>query len=327
MPARRSRARRARRARQAAAPGACPAAAPRSGAGTPTPPTAAATPRAAPPRGAAGREVARDLQQRERVALPALDDPLHHRRRQLAAEPRESRARASAGSSGPEPELLGVGQAVVGFGGDQQRDPVDPQAPRDERDRLGRRLVEQVRVVDDDQDRGLLRRRGEEVEHAGVDRVAIRPRAAARPGRARTRAPPPARRAGARAGRAAARTAPQAPRSAARPRRSAPRVRSDRETARLSPRRRRAAPSFPLPPRRGPRSPRCRPGAPRSARADPGPLAVAPDQLRAPARPLAARTVRTARAVPARLPSASAFSSQRPKSCRAVSRRRGTNAP
>ena len=81
-PVRRSRGRRPWSARQSAAPGACRRAAPRCGAGTPTPPRAAATRRAAPGVALLGREVARDLQQRERVALPALDDLLDHGRAQ-----------------------------------------------------------------------------------------------------------------------------------------------------------------------------------------------------------------------------------------------------
>ena len=139
------------------------------------------------------REAARDLHERERVALPAVDDPVDYRSRQLVAEPSRKHRSRVLRVERPEPHLLGVREAVgIGFGRDQQRDPVDPQAVCDERDRLGRRLVQQVRVVDDDEQRSrLLRRRREEVEHAGVDREAIhRARRCAQPERGRERRRP-----------------------------------------------------------------------------------------------------------------------------------------
>ena len=120
-----------------------------------------------------GRKVARDLEQRERVALPRLYDLLDHGRGKLVTEGSRKHGSGGRGVERAEPELLGVGRAVVGFSGNKECDSVDPQAPRNERNRLGRRLVQQVRVVDDHQDRSLLRHRGEKVEHAGVDGVAI----------------------------------------------------------------------------------------------------------------------------------------------------------
>ena len=153
-----------------------------------------------------------------------------------------------------EAQFLGVRKSASDSVGDHERDPVDPEAPRDERDRLPptprragarRRRSPGVGVS--------FRRRSEEVEHAGVDRVAIHGSVRRAESRARTRAPPPARRAGARAGPAAARTAAPGPRT--RSPSAISRTRAARSEGRgLSPRRRRAAPSFPLPPRRGRRS-------------------------------------------------------------------------
>jgi hypothetical protein len=73
-----------------------------------------------------GRQVAHELQQREGVALPALDDAVDHRRRQLAAEPSREQGSGVRRVERAESELLGLGETVVGFGRDHQRDPVDP---------------------------------------------------------------------------------------------------------------------------------------------------------------------------------------------------------
>ncbi len=60
-----------------------------------------------------GSEVARDLQQRERVAPGAFEDPLDHRRRELATERRREQGEGVRRVETAKPHLLGLGEDVV----------------------------------------------------------------------------------------------------------------------------------------------------------------------------------------------------------------------
>jgi hypothetical protein len=63
---------------------------------------------------------------------------------------------------------------VAVAGGDEQRDRLGLEAPRGEHERLGRRAVEPLGVVDAAQHRRLLARLGEQAEHAERHQEAVR---------------------------------------------------------------------------------------------------------------------------------------------------------
>ena len=131
-----------------------------------------------PARQLGGRQAARQLQQRERIAArlgrrsgrgPARRAAPAARR--PAARARRRRASPSTTSSGrPASASAWLGLAD----GEHHRDPLREQAPRDERQRLRGPAVEPLRVVDQAHQRPLLGRLGQQAQHRQADEEVIR---------------------------------------------------------------------------------------------------------------------------------------------------------
>ena len=167
----------------------------------------------------------RQLQQRQRVAARLQNDPIQHVFVQASGQDRLQQRPRITMPQGLDGKLRQPGERAARLtSGEHDRDLLGQQAAGHERERARRRMIEPLRVVDDAQERSLLRRLGQQTERPpvrpGTDREPARQ--AARRRRSVRRAGPPA---GAPSGRGRASTAVGAPRMGApsrpRPRRSA----------------------------------------------------------------------------------------------------------
>ena len=137
-----------------------------------------------PPASWAGRQPARQLQQRERIPARLGDDPLQHGlvqpRRQDGLQQRPRIATAQR----LDVELREAGERVAQLARrEHERDPLRQQAASHERERARRRTVEPLRVVDDAQERLLLGGLGQQAEDRQPDEERIRRRSGAEPER------------------------------------------------------------------------------------------------------------------------------------------------
>ena len=132
-------------------------------------------------RGAPG---ARELEQRERVAVALGDDLVADGGVQRAVHVvQQQRARVAVAES-VDRQLGQPGEDVVADArahGAHERDPLGEQAAGDEPEDLRRRLVEPLRVVDDADQRLLLGDLGEQRQRGEADQEPVRRRAGARP--------------------------------------------------------------------------------------------------------------------------------------------------
>ena len=222
-------------------------------------------------RRADGRDVVvprRELEQRERVAGGRRVQAVDAGRRRA---PRQQRARGCAvePAEREDGQIAAVEQRRLARPhGEHHGDGIGEQPPQREPQRVGARVVEPVRVVDEHERGRDLRLRGEQAQRRRADGEPVA--AAARPERQRARRGPPpaaagsarARRAPGAAARAGRRTAPppRTPRLARAARASPPRVRRPHRAGRSCRCR---------PPRPGPGRRSCLPGRPRrGGRAD-----------------------------------------------------------
>ena len=120
------------------------------------------------PNALARREAERDLAQRERVAARDVDDLRDHGRRQLVAETPLEEGQRRGSVEGLKLDDFGRAEpSRVAACRDEQRDPFCSDPSRDERQRLKRGVVEQVRVVDANKKWVFLRRCGKQPQRAG----------------------------------------------------------------------------------------------------------------------------------------------------------------
>ena len=217
-----------------------------------------------PPASSAAVMRAGQLQQRERVAAglgddpvsdaavePAGDDARQQRAGILLGQPFEAAARAARRSRARSSRLAH---------GDHDRHRLGPHASRDEAEDLARGGIQPLRVLDEAEQRALLRHGRQQAEHGQSDEEPLRHRPTRRPTRPRARS-------------AAVRRAPGARRAAVCTTDGSPRTRAPSPPGRLRPRRR----AGPMPAARrnaAARSFRCpahhgSPG-PRSGRGGPG---------------------------------------------------------
>ena len=130
------------------------------------------------PRALAVRQQPRDLQQRERVARRRLHEPVGDRRRH-ALDLRGGQQLARLGlAERLDPQQLQPRHLEPGDGGAlaqraDHRDALGAEPAAGEQERLQRRLVEPLRVVDRHQHRLLLGGDGEQAQQPGRDREAI----------------------------------------------------------------------------------------------------------------------------------------------------------
>ena len=128
------------------------------------------------PNALARRETERDLAQRERVAARDVDDLRDHGRRQLVAETPLEEGQRRGSVEGLKLDDLGRAErSRVAACRDEQRDPFRSDPSCDERQRLERGVVEQVRVVDANKKWVFLRRCGKQPQRAGVRGESIAP--------------------------------------------------------------------------------------------------------------------------------------------------------
>ena len=126
------------------------------------------------------RQPARQLQQCERIAPRLRDDPIahpliqHEAHRRAQERPRVAVAKTFHLELGQVPKLL----ARLTFGEDDPHR-FGQQSPSHECQRQGRRLVQPLRVIDDAQQRMLLRHLREQAQHRQPDQERIRGRAGA----------------------------------------------------------------------------------------------------------------------------------------------------
>ena len=113
------------------------------------------------------------LEQGERIAAGGADEVLAHDRGQRAVEQRSGVGGAQPG----EPQLgqpMGIELPRIAVARpDEHRDRIGLQSPRDEHERLGRRAVEPVRVVDDAQQRLRVGGRREQAQDRHRDEEAV----------------------------------------------------------------------------------------------------------------------------------------------------------
>jgi hypothetical protein len=135
---------------------------------------------------------ARQLEQRERVAAGLTQDPFQH---PLVERSGDRRVQQQAGVLGGETAERELRQPVehVRVGGlaqrEDQAEPLRQQPARDEGQRLRRHAVEPLGVIDDADERPLLRDVGKQAEHCEADHEAIRRRTRYEPERRAQRVP------------------------------------------------------------------------------------------------------------------------------------------
>ncbi len=130
------------------------------------------------------REAARQFQQGQRVAARLGQDPLAHALVERAPDDGVQQ-RAGVVVAQPFDDQLRQPGQLLGrrAGGEDQRDRLGQQAARDERERLQRRAVEPLRVVDTHNQRPLARHLGEQAEDRQPDQEAILGRTGRQPER------------------------------------------------------------------------------------------------------------------------------------------------
>ena len=129
-----------------------------------------------------GRQPARELQERERIAACLGDDPLEHGLVQPRREDGLQQRPCIPAAQRLDAELREAGQSTIHLTRrERERDPLRQQAVSHERERSGRCAVEPLRVVDHAQERLLLDGFGEEAENREPDKIRARRLSGAEP--------------------------------------------------------------------------------------------------------------------------------------------------
>ena len=130
------------------------------------------------------RQPARQLQQRERIPARLDDDPLEHALIQPSRQDRLQQRPRIAMPQGLDVELRQAGERVAQLARrEHERDPLRQQAAGHERERSRRRTIEPLRVIDDTEERPLLRGLGQQAENRQSDEERIRSLPSAEPER------------------------------------------------------------------------------------------------------------------------------------------------
>ena len=146
---------------------------------------------AEPARQSGGRDLARELQQRQRVAARLGDEPVAHELVKWPAQGRAQQRTRIVLVQAADRQRRQPGQLVraVRAPSEHQRRRLRLEATRHEGQRLRRRAVEPLRVVDQAHQRPLGRHLGQQVQHGQPDVDAIRRVARAQPERRPQRVP------------------------------------------------------------------------------------------------------------------------------------------